>query len=97
MVATISFGKYHKGHVCNLKVIFCLFVCIRVCFLSLRFKRSFFFFVVISLRCLVEQEFKVFGGMTPDNMVEILHSGLRNDDEPETFPVRCFRIFFLLL
>lgn len=44
---TITFGKYHKIHVCNLK------------------------------------EFKVFGGVTPDNMVELLHSGLRNDAEHE--------------
>jgi len=33
------------------------------------------------------KEFKVFGGISPDNMIEILHAGLRNDDEAETFPV----------
>jgi muskelin len=44
---SITFGKYHKIHVCNLK------------------------------------EFKVFGGVTPDNMVELMHSGLRNDCERE--------------
>ncbi|CAG8451778.1 448_t:CDS:10 [Paraglomus occultum] len=48
----ITFGKYHKVHVCNLK------------------------------------EFKVFGGITPNNMIELLHSGLRNDHEPETFPLK---------
>ena len=83
VVGTITFGKYHKGHVCNLR------------------------------------EFKVYAGLSPDTMVEILHrygpaparlvlsrplahagccwlwragtrmrSGLRNDDEAETFPVR---------
>ncbi|KAG0046379.1 Muskelin 1, intracellular mediator containing kelch motif [Gryganskiella cystojenkinii] len=46
---TITFGKYHKVHVCNLK------------------------------------EFKVFGGLTSSNMTELLHTGLRNDSEPETF------------
>jgi hypothetical protein len=49
---TVTFGKYHKVHVCNLK------------------------------------EFKVFGGLTPNNMVELLHSGLRNDSEPETFSLK---------
>ena len=34
------------------------------------------------------REFKVFGGITPDSMVELLHSGLRNDDEAETFPLK---------
>jgi hypothetical protein len=52
LVKTITFGKYHKVHVCNLK------------------------------------EFKVFGGLTTDHIVELLHSGLRNDDEPETFQLR---------
>lgn len=51
-VDTITFGKYHKVHVCNLR------------------------------------EFKILGGLTPDNMVELLHSGLRNDPEPETFPLK---------
>ncbi|KAF9929588.1 Muskelin 1, intracellular mediator containing kelch motif [Modicella reniformis] len=46
---TITFGKYNKVHVCNLK------------------------------------EFKVFGGLTTSNMTELLHIGLKNDDEPETF------------
>ncbi|KAI8905071.1 Muskelin N-terminus-domain-containing protein [Gorgonomyces haynaldii] len=49
VIETITFGKYHKVHVCNLR------------------------------------EFKVFGGMSLTNMTEILHSGLRNDSEPETF------------
>ncbi|KAJ3154115.1 Muskelin 1, intracellular mediator containing kelch motif [Geranomyces michiganensis] len=52
IVHTITFGKYHKVHVCNLK------------------------------------EFKVFGGLTPTNMIELLHSGLRNDSEPETFSLK---------
>lgn len=51
MLTLLTFGKYHKGHVCNLK------------------------------------EFKVFVGLTLDHMVEVLSSGLRNDEEPETFPV----------
>ncbi|KAL9540450.1 hypothetical protein MBANPS3_009668 [Mucor bainieri] len=50
---TITFGKFHKGHVCNLK------------------------------------EFKIFGGMNPkDDMTEILHNGLKNDTEPETFALK---------
>ncbi|KAF9571608.1 hypothetical protein EC968_000347 [Mortierella alpina] len=46
---TITFGKYHKVHVCNLK------------------------------------EFKVYGGLTASSMTELLHTGLRNDHEPESF------------
>lgn len=49
IVQSITFGKYHKVHVCNLK------------------------------------EFKVLGGMDENHMTELLHSGLRNDSEPETF------------
>ncbi|KAI8639074.1 Muskelin N-terminus-domain-containing protein [Parasitella parasitica] len=50
---SITFGKFHKGHVCNLK------------------------------------EFKVFGGMDPkEDMIEILHNGLKNDTEPETFALK---------
>ncbi|OZJ05515.1 hypothetical protein BZG36_01880 [Bifiguratus adelaidae] len=49
VVHSITFGKYHKVHVCNMK------------------------------------EFKIFGGMTPDNLVELQHNGLRNDHEPEKF------------
>ncbi|KAJ3119706.1 Muskelin 1, intracellular mediator containing kelch motif [Nowakowskiella sp. JEL0407] len=49
---TITFGKFHKQHPCNLK------------------------------------EFKVYGGLDPQNMVELLHAGLRNDAEPETFALK---------
>ncbi|KAJ3265912.1 Muskelin 1, intracellular mediator containing kelch motif [Chytriomyces hyalinus] len=52
VVQTITFGKYHKVHVCNLK------------------------------------EFKVFGGLSPNNMTELLHAGLRNDSEAETFSLK---------
>eukprot|EP00842_Homolaphlyctis_polyrhiza_P000688 jgi/Hompol1/161/HPOL_002138-RA len=52
IIQTITFGKYHKVHVCNLK------------------------------------EFKIFGGMSPNNMLELLHSGLRNDSEQETFALK---------
>lgn len=48
----ITFGKFNKVHVCNLK------------------------------------EFKVFAGATADHMYEVLHAGLRNDTESETFVVR---------
>ncbi|KAI8384170.1 Muskelin N-terminus-domain-containing protein [Blakeslea trispora] len=49
----IIFGKFHKGHVCNLK------------------------------------EFKIYGGMDPnEQMLELLHNGLRNDTEPESFPLK---------
>ncbi|KAG0188949.1 Muskelin 1, intracellular mediator containing kelch motif [Apophysomyces sp. BC1034] len=34
------------------------------------------------------KEFKIFGGMQPDEMAEILHQGLRNDNEKETFRLR---------
>ncbi|KAI8368114.1 Muskelin N-terminus-domain-containing protein [Radiomyces spectabilis] len=49
---SILFGKFHRGHVCNLK------------------------------------EFKIFGGLDPDNMTELLHHGLRNDTQPETFSLK---------
>ncbi|KAL5034044.1 hypothetical protein RTP6_001923 [Batrachochytrium dendrobatidis] len=52
VVKTITFGKYCKVHVCNLK------------------------------------EFKVYGGITPNHMLELLHSGLRNDTEQETFALK---------
>jgi len=52
IVKTITFGKFHKVHVCNLK------------------------------------EFKVYGGLTPNNMIELLHSGLKNDCETETFALK---------
>ncbi|KAJ3111648.1 Muskelin 1, intracellular mediator containing kelch motif, partial [Physocladia obscura] len=52
VIQTITFGKYHKVHVCNLK------------------------------------EFKVYGGLTLNNMTELLHAGLRNDSEPETFSLK---------
>ncbi|KAI9205394.1 Muskelin N-terminus-domain-containing protein [Polychytrium aggregatum] len=52
IVHTITFGKFHKVHVCNLK------------------------------------EFKVYGGLTPNSMFELLHGGLRNDTEPETFSLK---------
>jgi hypothetical protein len=51
-IAALTFGKYHKVHVCNLK------------------------------------EFKVYGGLSPNNMMELLHSGLRNDSEMETFSLK---------
>lgn len=34
------------------------------------------------------KEFKVFVGMTEDNMTEVLHSGLKNDTIPETFAIK---------
>jgi len=34
------------------------------------------------------KEFKVFVGMTEDNMTEVLHSGLKNDAIPETFAIK---------
>jgi len=58
VVKQITFGKYYKAHVCNLK------------------------------------EFKVFGAVDlegeegPGTWMELLHGGLRNDAEPETFPLR---------
>jgi hypothetical protein len=34
------------------------------------------------------KEFKIFGGFTVNNMTELLHSGLRNDNEAETFSLK---------
>ncbi|KAJ2843582.1 hypothetical protein IWW36_005510, partial [Coemansia brasiliensis] len=34
------------------------------------------------------KEFKVFGGMSEDNMIELLYSGLRNDSESEVISVK---------
>ncbi|KAF9010759.1 Muskelin N-terminus-domain-containing protein [Cyathus striatus] len=34
------------------------------------------------------KEFKVYVGLTEDNMTEILHAGLKNDNISETFPLR---------
>jgi len=52
VVTSITFGKYEKTHVCNLK------------------------------------RFKVFGGMDESNMIELIDSGLKNDSQAETFPLR---------
>lgn len=51
LIKSVTFGKFHKVHVCNLK------------------------------------EFKIEMGLTKDEMRLVLHSGLRNDHEQETFPV----------
>ncbi|CAG8469113.1 3784_t:CDS:10 [Funneliformis caledonium] len=34
------------------------------------------------------KKFKVYGGLTPNNMIELLSSGLRNDEIPETFRLK---------
>lgn len=34
------------------------------------------------------REFKLYVGMTEDNMSEVLYSGLKHDSIPETFPVK---------
>ncbi|OBZ70545.1 Muskelin [Grifola frondosa] len=34
------------------------------------------------------KEFKIFVGLSEDNMTEVLHAGLRNDSVPETFAIR---------
>jgi len=52
IVTGISFGKYEKTHVCNLK------------------------------------RFQVLGGMEEDSLLELLDSGLRNDNISESFHVR---------
>ncbi|XP_053982372.1 muskelin [Hylaeus anthracinus] len=52
IVKTITFGKYMKPHVCNIK------------------------------------KFKVYGGLEPENMMELLESGLKNDHPPETFELK---------
>ncbi|KAI8332241.1 muskelin-like protein [Chlamydoabsidia padenii] len=57
---TITFGKFHRAHVCNLK------------------------------------EFKIYGGYSDKNLMELLHTGLKNDTEPETFDLRihCQQLVF---
>uniref|UniRef100_A0A8C1RT58 Muskelin 1, intracellular mediator containing kelch motifs n=1 Tax=Cyprinus carpio TaxID=7962 RepID=A0A8C1RT58_CYPCA len=52
IVLSITYGKYEKTHVCNLK------------------------------------KFKVFGGMSEENMTELLSSGLKNDFNKETFTLK---------
>ncbi|XP_043569159.1 muskelin [Chiloscyllium plagiosum] len=52
IVQSITFGKYEKTHVCNLK------------------------------------KFKVYGGMSEENMTELLSSGLKNDYNKETFTLK---------
>ncbi|KAI3652008.1 hypothetical protein MP228_003311 [Amoeboaphelidium protococcarum] len=34
------------------------------------------------------KEFKVYGGMDPDNLTELCHGGLKNDSEPETLSLK---------
>ncbi|CAG8499389.1 16163_t:CDS:10 [Acaulospora morrowiae] len=34
------------------------------------------------------KQFKVYGGLTPNNMIELLHSGLRNNPRPESFRLK---------
>ena len=52
LITNITFGKYEKAHVCNLK------------------------------------HFKVFGGPDPENMIEMLDAGLKNDTIPESFNLK---------
>lgn len=60
LARTITFGKYFKTHVCNLK------------------------------------EFRVLAGSTPSNLFEVVHSGLRNDSDPETFPLNFKQVIYVL-
>jgi hypothetical protein len=34
------------------------------------------------------KDFKVYVGITEENLVEVLHGGLKNDTTAETFPIR---------
>ncbi|KAI9560300.1 hypothetical protein GHT06_014315 [Daphnia sinensis] len=52
LIESITFGKYEKTHVCNLK------------------------------------KFCIYGGLHPENLVELLNSGLKNDNQPETFSLK---------
>ncbi|XP_033315653.1 muskelin isoform X1 [Bombus bifarius] len=52
IVKTITFGKYEKTHVCNIK------------------------------------KFKIYGSLEPQNMMELLENGLRNDSISETFDLK---------
>lgn len=33
------------------------------------------------------KEFKIYVGLAPDNMTQVLQSGLKNNSEPETFNI----------
>ena len=35
------------------------------------------------------KEFKLYVGLSEDNMTEVLHTGLKNDVHPETLNIRC--------
>ncbi|KZV66904.1 hypothetical protein PENSPDRAFT_74325 [Peniophora sp. CONT] len=52
IIHSITFGKYHKSHPCNMK------------------------------------EFKILIGMGENDMTEVLHASLKDDNAPETFPLR---------
>ncbi|XP_035224067.1 muskelin-like isoform X2 [Stegodyphus dumicola] len=52
VVQVISFGKYEKSHVCNMK------------------------------------KFKVYGGLSDDSMIELLYSGLKNNNQTESFNLK---------
>ncbi|XP_064106746.1 muskelin-like [Macrobrachium nipponense] len=57
VVKTITFGKYEKTHVCNVK------------------------------------KFRVYGGLSDDNMVLLLESGLKNDTVSETLVLKTYRVW----
>ena len=67
IVTSLSFGKYEKTHVCNLK----------------RFQVYH-----LSPSKQIISNFKVLGGMEEDSLLDLLDSGLRNDNVTETFSVR---------
>ena len=66
-MTSLSFGKYEKTHVCNLK---------RFQVTTINFLRRFML------------NSKVLGGMEEASMLDLLDSGLRNDNATETFSVR---------
>ncbi|XP_063931653.1 muskelin-like [Zophobas morio] len=53
LIRRITFGKYFKAHICNLK------------------------------------EFKIYGGLAIEHMMELFHGGLNNDEKKEHFSITC--------
>jgi hypothetical protein len=50
------------------------------------------YLLFINIYCLAHvcnlKEFKVYGGLDPHDMNELLHKGLTDDNKPETFSIR---------
>ena len=56
----------------------------RPCLLALTCTRGVFFFAEHPCNM---KEFKLYVGLNPDHMIQVLHAGLRDDAVPETFAI----------